>query len=40
MKKQKQKIKRQMVRDECFEQCMNNNASKMTDYNLVPRVNK
>ena len=38
--KSKKKIKRQFVRDECFEQCMDNNASKIIDYNLLPRVNK
>ena len=38
--KTKKKIKRQTIRDECFEQCMNNNASKIADYNLLPRVNK
>ena len=38
--KTKKKIKRQTIRDEYFEQCMNNNASKIADYNLLPRVNK
>ena len=38
--KNKKKIKRQTVRDEYFEQCMNNNASKIVDYNSLPRVNK
>ena len=32
--------KRQIVRDECFEQCMDNNASKIVNYNLLPKVNK
>ena len=39
-KNKNKNIKRQTVRDECFEQCMNNNASKIADYNLLPRVNK
>ena len=32
--------KRQIVRDDCFEQYLDNNASKIVDYNLLPRVNK
>ena len=38
--KSKNKIKRQIIRDECFEQCMDNNALKIVNYNLLPRVNK
>ena len=38
--KSKNKIKRQIIRDECFEQCMDNNASKIVNYKLLPRVNK
>ena len=38
--KSRKKIKRQLVRDECCEQCMDSNASKIIDYNLLPRVNK
>ena len=39
-KKSKNKIKRQIILDECFEQCTDNNASKIVNYNLLPRVNK
>ena len=38
--KTKKRMKIQTVQDECFEQCMNNNASKIVNYNLLPRVNK
>ena len=34
------KIKRQNVRDDCLEQCMDNNATKIVNYNLLSRVNK
>ena len=37
---EKSKRKIQIIRDECFEQCMDNNASKIVIYNLLPRVNK
>ena len=38
--KSKNKIKRQIIRDECFKQCMNNNASKILNYNLLLRLSK
>ena len=40
MDEKSKKIKRQIVRNDCFEQCMDNNASTIVDYNLLPRVNK
>ena len=38
--KSKQKRKRQNVRDECFDNFMDNNETKIVNYNLLPRVNK
>ena len=35
----KNKFKRQNVRDECFEQCMDNNETEIENYGLRPRVN-
>ena len=34
------KIKRENVRDECFEKCMDNNETKIVNYNLLLQVNK
>ena len=38
--KSKQKIKRQNVRDGYFENCMDINETKISNYNLLSRVNK
>ena len=35
----KRKFKRQNVRDEFFEQCMDNNETEIENYSLRPRVN-
>ena len=37
MKKIKNKPKRQKARDECFENSMENNETRMNDYNSYPR---
>ena len=36
----KTNVKKQNVRDDFFEKCMDNNETKITNYNSIPRVNK